>query len=285
LLARNNFRQGRGDRRGALRLAVFVFAVSTLDWLFGASHVPTFNEVGRFCILAVAPALLVAALLWLLYLALEPYVRRRWPNTIISWSRVLSGSLRDPLVGRDVLIGVLFGIGALLLYQLECLVRIWRSAAPLWDAPLDSWLGARYLIADGVLRQLYFTLLFVLLLFFWIFLLRVITRRQWLAASIFALIPVVLSVLASSDPMITVVFSAFDAVLFVTVFLRFGLLAANCSFFVRALLSIVPITTDFSAWYAGSSLVVLIAVLLFAGYAFHTSLGGQKLFEGRLLNE
>src|ERR1700730_13326649 len=145
LLARYNLRQGRGDRRGAFRLAFFLFSVSMLGWLFGASHVPTFDEVFRFFLLGASPALLLAGLLWLLYFALEPYVRRRWPNTIISWSRVLGGSLRDPLVGRDILVGVLFGICWALLSQLENLVRFWRGAAPKWGSPLDAWLGARYL--------------------------------------------------------------------------------------------------------------------------------------------
>jgi hypothetical protein len=47
----------------------------------------------------------------------------------------------------------------------------------------------------------------------------------------------------------------------------------------------VLITTDFSAWYAGSSLFTLLAVLALAGYAFYTSLGGQKVFKGKLLEE
>ena len=87
----------------------------------------------------------------------------------------------------------------------------------------------------SILRQLYSMLVFVLLLFFWIFLLRVITRRQWRAAGIFVLIPVVLGVLGSSNPMITAVFSCLDAMLFVIVCLRLGLVAATSFFFVRAL--------------------------------------------------
>jgi hypothetical protein len=39
--------------------------------------------------------------------ALEPYLRRRWPERIISWNRLLAGEFRDPLVGRDILIGSL----------------------------------------------------------------------------------------------------------------------------------------------------------------------------------
>jgi serine/threonine-protein kinase len=260
--------------------------VILLGWLFGASHVPNFNEVGRVLFLAVSPALLAAGLLWLLYIALEPYVRRRWPNTIITWSRVLSGSLRDPLVSRDVLIGILFGIGAMLLYQLDCLVRIWRGAAPLWeDDDLDAWLGARYLIADGVFLQLNGALLVVLLLFFWIFLLRIITRRQWLCAVVFVSVPMVVSLLVSSNPIIAVLFSFLEGMLFVILCFRWGLVAATTSHFAFWLLRSVPITTDFSAWYSASSVIVLLAVLGLAALAFHTSLGGQKLFEGKLLKE
>src|SRR5262249_53927341 len=41
-----------------------------------------------------------------MYLALEPIVRRRWPGKLTSWGRLLAGRWRDPMVGRDVLIGM-----------------------------------------------------------------------------------------------------------------------------------------------------------------------------------
>src|ERR1039458_8388142 len=46
---------------------------------------------------------------WVLYIAMEPYVRRRPPATLVSWSRLLVRGFRDPLVGRDVLAGCLWG--------------------------------------------------------------------------------------------------------------------------------------------------------------------------------
>ena len=55
-------------------------------------------EMGRFFI---GQPLWAAGLLWLLYLALEPYVRRFWPATLVSWSRLMARQWRDPLVGRD----------------------------------------------------------------------------------------------------------------------------------------------------------------------------------------
>ena len=285
LLARYNIRLGRGDRRGAFRLAFFVFMVSMLSWLFGASHAPTSDEVLRFFLLAVSPALLLAGVLWLLYIALEPYVRQRWPNTIISWSRVLSGSVSDPLVGRDVLVGVSLGIGWTLLNQLDNLVRLWRGAGPRSLGWIDAWLGVRYLIAVGFLNNLIMAILVALASLFLIFLLRVLTRRQWLAAGIFILIPIVMNVLGSRNPVITMVASCLFYSLSAIALLRFGLLTMATGLFVNGLLESAAITTDFSAWYATSSLIVLVAVLALSAFAFHTSLGGQKIFEGKLLND
>lgn len=284
MLARYNFRQGRGDRRGAFRLALFVFAANLLGWLIAYNYALDGSDVATFFLLFISRSLTLAGLLWLLYLALEPYVRRRWPDTIISWSRVLSGSLRDPLVGRDLLVGVLFGIGYTLLSQCQSLVRIWRGWAP-FGGRLDTLPGVRYLIAAGFLENLMNEIFFSLLFFFLLFLLRALTRRQWLAASIFVLIFVVLDSLTPNDPLIGALFSCLSQALVVIILLRFGLVTLATGFFVSDLLQSVPLTTDFSIWYAGSALAVLLAVLALAGYAFHTSLGGQKVFVGKLLEE
>ena len=284
LLARYNHQRGRGDRRGAFRLAAFVFTISLLAWLFFASHVPTGAEVASFLILGVSPALLSAVSLWVLYLALEPYVRRRWPDTMISWSRVLGGSLRDPLVGRDVLIGVLFGTGLMLFSPLQNLVHFWRGAAPGPEDSLDVWFNVRYLVAHGFLTHLFQGMMIALLWFFLLFLLRAVTRKQWLAAGITVLIFTVASVAGSPDPAITAPFAFLVSTLTVIALLRFGLVTLATLLFVVELLSSVPLTTNFSAWYASIEIAALLAVLALAGWAFHTSLGGRKLFAGNLLD-
>src|ERR1035438_9936718 len=122
LLAWRNFRLGRGDTRGASRLAVFMFCLSLLAWLFAAKHVPTRWEYS-LVMWAISAALFVAALYWLLYVALEPYVRRRWPQSLISWSRLLAGGFRDPLVGGQVLIGIAVGVAMDLGFVLHTLLR------------------------------------------------------------------------------------------------------------------------------------------------------------------
>jgi hypothetical protein len=50
-------------------------------------------------------------------------------------------------------------------------------------------------------------------------------------------------------------------------------------------LVLFPITSDFSAWYAGSAIFTLVCVVALTGYAFHTALGGRPLFKAGFLEE
>ena len=72
----------------------------------------------------VAWALFISAFIWFLYMALEPFVRRRWPNLIISWSRLVAGDFRDPMVGRDILIGGMLGFCHTLAIYLVTWIRM-----------------------------------------------------------------------------------------------------------------------------------------------------------------
>ena len=60
------------------------------------------DEQQRFFV-SIGLRLFVAGALYLLYLGLEPFVRRSWPTMLVGWSRVLAGRIRDPLIGRDIL--------------------------------------------------------------------------------------------------------------------------------------------------------------------------------------
>src|SRR5262249_9920531 len=108
LLAHRNVRAGRGDRRGAFVLGGFVFAVMMVGW-FLLPHLSDFGSDIDRMFEAVSQALFQGGLLYVVYLALEPTVRRTSPDMLITWSRVVSGKLRDPRIGRDVLIGLAGG--------------------------------------------------------------------------------------------------------------------------------------------------------------------------------
>ncbi len=278
LLARRNLRLQRGDRRGAFRLALFVLAVSCIAWLFGASHVADFNlEVILFAVF-LSRAFFIAVLVWGLYIALEPYVRRRWPATIVSWSRLLSGSLRDSLVGRDILIGFAAHILAELILLLEAQFSVWLGfpvAQPGFFS-INSLSGARAMIAEllnGVTGGIFFGLAFLLLLF----LLRMLLRKQWAAGALFVLILASLRALQSEAPALAAVFGALTGWIFLFVMMRFGLVAMIAAFLFNELFS-YPITTEVSAWYAGVGFTALALTAGLALYGFYTSLAGRPVF-------
>src|SRR5262245_660774 len=79
VLARKNLRDGRGDRRGAARLAVTITAVLLGLWLCNVHLVASLTLVATF-LLAVCTSVFYGVLLWTVYLALEPVVRRQWPQ-------------------------------------------------------------------------------------------------------------------------------------------------------------------------------------------------------------
>ena len=110
LLARRNLRLGRGDRRGAFRLGFFLFVLFVVVQFLVAHHGAALIMEWQLFVFGSGFALFHSGLVWLLYLALEPFVRRRWPDGIVAWTRLLAGHFRDPLIGRDILIGGTLGM-------------------------------------------------------------------------------------------------------------------------------------------------------------------------------
>ena len=282
LVARRNLRLGRSDRRGAGRLALFVLGASLAAWLFGASHVPTFWELALF-LMALSGSLFIAGLVWLLYIALEPYVRRRWPQAMISWTRILSGRFRDPLVGRDILVGGLIGIALHMTSELRQWVPVWLGTGP----PIpgfsggDSLLHVRQVIA-AVFNNFPGALFFSLAVFFLLFLFRTILRKQWLAALALVLLFGTGGLLAGDNLIVDLLGVLFPIIL-VLVLTRWGLFALMVGLFVDHLFHVFPITLDVSAWYAGTSLFALALCVGVGVYGFHTALAGRALFRDELL--
>jgi serine/threonine-protein kinase len=284
-LAWRNFRMGRGDRRGAARLALFVFSTNLVARLLGASHVPTFfGEVGVLYS-AVKPALFFAALLWLLYIALEPYVRRRSPHRLISWTRLLAGDWRDPLVGRDVLVGVLLGVWMNLFGWLAEIAARWVGIPPdLRGIQPDTLLGVRgiapFFLGLQPAVALFHGLGFVFLLFLLSRLLRGDRRGSFAAWALF----VTALALGGAHPFV-MLFSASLAACYIFVASRFGLLAIAVAQFVFFMVQFYPWTTDPSDWYAGVTLFAASVIAALAVYGFRTSLAGRPLLRGRLLED
>jgi serine/threonine-protein kinase len=278
LLGRRNLRMGRGDRRGAFRLSLFVFCISAVAWLFGASHVSDFTlELFLFFVFA-SRAFFLAGLVWGLYIALEPYVRRRWPATIVSWSRLLGGSLKDPLVARDILIGFCAHIAAELLDLLRRQLTVWLQSPPPRPGlfSTNSLSGARAMISE-LLNHITGGIFFGLIFLFLLFLFRIVLRRQWAAGALFILVLAASAALNTENTALGAIFGALSGAIFLFVMVRFGLVAMIAAFLFNELM-FFPITTDSSAWYAGLGFTALGLTAAIAFYAFFVSLGGRPVF-------
>ena len=195
VLAWRNFRLGRSDRKGTFRVAFFVFSAGMLAWLLRASHVAGVYE-NAVLEIGLAQALAEAAHFWITYSALEPYLRRWWPQALISWSRLVDGRWRDPLVGQNLLVGVLAGVTHRVQFELEILAPAWLGLTPRPFQHTDpstlagpaAFAGAILLRMTGATRDTLFYLM-ILLLF------RVALRRTLFVAGAFLAVLTVIGVL------------------------------------------------------------------------------------------
>jgi serine/threonine protein kinase len=285
LLAFKNLRLGRGDRRGAFRLALFFFTLQMLVYLFDAHHVWTPDEFGLFIEYAKS-ALFGAIFLWLLYVALEPYVRRRWPEGIIGWTRLLAGDFRDPLVGRSILIGSVLGAALIINNYLVDLVPKWLGLLP--NVPYinaQSMLGMRHFMPG--LAGLFTSSLFISFILSFLMLLLLIILRGKVPAVIMSwlIIAGVVFLALNQAPLVSRLFALTGALILMVGLFRYGLLASITSGFIFHAWVFFPITTKLSAWWAADFIPVLFIYAALVFYAFYTSLAGQPLFRGRLLED
>ena len=114
-------------------------------------------------------------------------------------------------------------------------------------------------------------------LFFVFFLLRALLRRQWLAAVV-AVLPFV-GLDNGDHPLINGPILAVEIGLAILILIRFGVLPLIVGVFVGSTLFVLPLTTDFSTWYAGSTLFVLASTLVLTVVAFHMAIAGRALFK------
>ncbi len=276
LLARRNYRHGRGDRDGAARLATIVFGLLILLWFFRGHLVPSMGTFGLL-VLSISTSMFLAALTFVMYMAVEPYVRRYWPHSIISWSRLLSGRTRDPLVGSDILFGVLLGVVWLAIFQVAHIFALRAGSAPqLFSSnylsgirpAMGMWLSQ---VTDAIIGTLQF--------FFILLGLRMLFRRDWLAAIAFVTLFSALKSLGTDYPMVDIPTVILVYGIAALVVFRFGLVSLACAIFTVDLLVNVPLSADLSAWYMSTSLFAFLSVVALAAWGFYTSLGGEPLWK------
>ena len=284
-LAIKNVRRKRSDVNGALRVFVFLFVIRFLNWFSTTHHVRGLDEV-NLLITGLASALYWAAFAGLMYLSLEPYMRKNAPERMVSWNRLLAGEWRDPLVGRDVLIGA--ATAAVLCFAVQFLILL----LPLWlgqpsRAPgmITAYLSGLGGFPERLLSELSsaFTLTFVfsfLILFFGLLL-----RRKWLGTFVVSMICIAFAVvlgIANEQTYLEIVGLVILAVCYVLIPARFGFVA-----FLSFLLFLGPFDggVPIGTWYSAGFVAYAVLATAVAIYGFYTSTSGQKLWNGSLLGD
>jgi serine/threonine-protein kinase len=277
LLARRNWRLGRTDRKGAFQYGVALVVLTLLSWLFETRHVPDFGHELHLFASGFYRTLRMGFTGWLYYLALEPYVRRFWPDTLITWSRIQSGRFLDPLVGRDILFGVTAGVLLPALFS-ALSVGSHLLTDPLPPARLlapESLLGGRHVLEH--LLRFVFVLEMALPNLMTILLFRLLLRNAWLAVGAFVLFWTLTNSLGNPLGIGSVVLALY-LLLQGVLQTRFGLVAFLAGIYSYRLLINLPVTSNLGAWYAGGGLVAVTVVLGLALFGFWTALGGRALF-------
>ncbi len=279
-LAWRNIARGKADQRGALRFGAALFCVYLLLWIFQGHFTADAAMFGQFA-MAIATSLFNAALVWTVYLALEPYVRRHWPHSIVSWSRLMNGQFRDPAVGRDVLLGVAMGTLWTMIGDIGgAIAGATAGAAPGFQNSLDlegmrGTLGAWTFQVTGAVR---ITLVF----FFMLFILRVLLRNKWLAAGAFVAIWTVIQSLGSTHPWMALPILLAIYIIAAVALVRFGLVTLAVACFTTDVIGNVPMTLNPSVWYFPSEVFVVVSVLVLAAWSFQAATAGRKLFTADL---
>ena len=223
-------------------------------------------------------------------MAFEPYVRRFWPTAADRLDRLLSGHVRDPLVGRDILVGAAAGtIAALLIASREFIPAMagLKLASPGAAAgvdparlPLRDWsrrsrrCAAPSTSASTSSASSAF--------------LKIVVRRTWLVVllGVVVIIPIAMNgdVSSASTRRSSSASSIGGISLILGVLLRFGLLALIVTFYTFMAMEALPLTTDLSRPYASSSVLLVLALVAVAAYGFYASRGDEPLFGRPLLD-
>jgi hypothetical protein len=263
ILARRHLASGSGDRRGAMRLGALVATVTFIGPLLQAHHTAAMGGQFPVVFAALAQGTMFGGIAWLLYMGLEPYARRVAPRWVVSWTRLLEGRIKDPMVGRDLVCGLAAAAasqGLLLLIdrlQLASTGRI-EWSYPHGMAPLRGMLATLANLLHPVTLLLPFGVMSVLILS------RAIIKKPWAAIAASAVVIGGFDILFNGlNPR-----SVVPVLVIVGVGARWGLLALVAVALYIVNMSLVPVSADPAVWWTSSSWVGWGAIVALALYGY-----------------
>ena len=195
-------------------------------------------------------------------MAIEPYMRRFWPASLISWNRFLSRRFRDPLVASHVLAGLTAWT-----VTLAAEVPLWQFVPVGPPYRIETLKGANAFagfLVMSVPSALTATLRFLVV----IVVVRLAARRRlWIADALaciaFALTGPPVDTSTVQGAVISLTLVLIMAIVLLWLVKRFGLLALFAALFGGMLVS----PTVMATWYASHGLAAQSVVVVTAGWS------------------
>jgi serine/threonine-protein kinase len=283
LVARSNWRQGRADVKGALRVGTVLFLAHLGSLLLNAA-----DALNAFLTRPVFwVALGLGAWAAAVYIALEPWIRRWWPHAMIGWARVVAGRWRDPIVARDVLVALAFITVYRCVYLAAVAATVQAGALPLNVASINavpgefvlSHLAGPQFIAANMLSSVTFGIATAVVSFFLLASFRSLLPNRWLRIAAFG---VFFYLWISNLPDFRghgLTMSTYVLLLAICIFAapRYGLLTLVVATSIYQLMAQSILGTDFGAWYGRSSCVAVLLVSALAIWACRVSFKQRAL--------
>ena len=273
LVAQFNWRTGRADVRGALRVGAISFVAHLGSLLLNAND--TINAFVTRPVFWVSLGLGVWAAA--VYIAVEPWVRRWWPHAMIGWARVVAGRWRDPIVARDVLGAIALITVYRCVYLAAVVATVHEGAPPLTVASINavpgefvlSHIAGPQFLAANMLSSVTYGIATGAVSFFLLALFRSLLWNQWLGIAAFCVFSYLWSSMQSDFRGEWLTLSTYPLLLAIWICgaLRYGLLAVVIGTSIYQLIAQSILGSDFGAWYGQSSLVVVLLVSALAIWA------------------
>jgi serine/threonine-protein kinase len=270
-----NLKKGRGDTKGATKISVWIAVGAMLAWALHAHHVADARGELSLVFRGMSECLLFGFVTWALYVTLEPFVRRRWPQVLISWSRLLAGQYQDRLIGRDILVGAFGGALIGFLVYLQNALPYWYDFAG--ETPLSAstlMLGPLRTVATQLISAVLDAPVSALIVLALLFLFRVLFRAQW-ASVVLTTAVLLLSNLGGENFRLEFPLQAVVTIVSVAIMVRFGFLAFIITQTISNTLTVLPLTYNFSYWYAARGAFGLLALLALWLWGLRQALGGR----------
>lgn len=289
LLAYRHYVLGRGDSKGAFKISVFVFLSLSIGFAINATHFPALEPEVAVLIQIFSLAIAAATMVFVLYIAAEPLVRRHWTDLLISWNRLLAGDFRDPMIGRDILIGALMGCFFRLSFFLSGFLRDLIEQKNLTidiRQSLTGMSGTSELLEKLIVYSVTAPVIMGFVILSLLLIIYLLVKRKAAATILFA---VLFGTLNSAPEIVSRgIFPAllsFGMIVGISlVVARVGLVAMISTIIFHNLLW-SAITLDTTRFYFVNTLVISAIGLGIALYAFYISLGDQKLFSEAVLKD